>query len=301
MTERAKDDIRTYRKSFTLGRGAYSIDFFTEKSTFPFVPFPDRTHLNNAQLLKYAINFVREKDMSIYIRDMSHLGFHSYKVIIPDMCKEDFECITSSLPIARMTGDTKEAELDVQNATPDQLFELQMLNRYKMNSYLVDSDPRCQKLMRLPITKNGLLDRAAGYCHLAYVEWECGNEGNAMEYARSVQRQQVPGISDYFSCLIQTKAMLKEEKNLESVLEKLGIFYENEIIQEVAETVRRNLNPFRKYVVRCTRENGCESCYYQDGCLVHAQDALISHVDSYVQKFDCDRSFAKIRELVIEC
>ena len=299
LTESAKNDLKTYRKSYAVGRGAYSINFFTENSSFPFVPFPDRTQLDNAQLLRYAVDFIKDRNMSIYIRDMSHLGFHSYKIIIPDMCKSDFDILTSSLPIARLIGDTKEAELDLQNATIDQLFELQMLNRYKMNSYLIDSDPRCQKLLAMPIAEDGLLDRAAGYCHLAYVEWECGNEDAAMGYAKSAQRQEVPPISDYFSCLIQAKTMLKEEYSIESIIEKLNIFYKEETVNEVAETLRNNLNPFRRYVVRCSRDQGCQNCCYQEGCKVAAHRSLIRLVNSHIQNFDRDQSFTNIKKLFV--
>lgn len=294
-SESAKNDITTYRKSFNVGRGAYPVEFFTDNSTYPFVPFPDRTGMTNKDLLRYAVDFVKSQGGHIYVRDMSHLGFDAYKVIVPDMCKEDFDFITNSLGVPQLIGDTFQAELDLENATADQLFEYQLLNYYRLNFYLVDKDPRCSKMMRLPVTDNGYLDKAAGMAHLAYTEWQCGNEKTAMDHAANIRGIGAEGISDFCSCLLRAKSWLSQEQDLEKVCSKLALFYEAELVEEIRDIISNRRNPFAKYTVKCSRKDGCEVCMYQKSCYVQKQKALIALVNKHIQNFDTDKAFEKIR------
>lgn len=295
LSESAKDDIGTYRKSFHLGRGAYPIEFFTDNSTYPFVPFPDRTGMTNKDLFRYAVDFIKQHDAHLYVRDVSHMGFTAYKLIVPDMCKEDFELFISSLGVPRLIGDTFEAELDLEKATDDQLFECQLLNYYRLNNYLIDKSPRCSKMMHLPVADNAQLDRAAGWAHLAYTEWRCGNEKVAMDFAACIQSLGAEGISDFCSCLIRAKKMLKQEENLDDVCSKLSLFYEANVVKEVRDVITDHRNPFEKYLVKCSREGGCDCCVYQKTCVVKAQKMLMDLVDGYVQNFDNEKAFDRIR------
>jgi YcaO-like protein with predicted kinase domain len=297
LFESAKNDIGTYRKSFHVGRGAYPIEFFTENSSYPFVPFPDRTTMTNKDLLRYAVDFIKQRGAHLYVRDVSHMGFTAYKLIVPDMCKEDFELFISSLGVPRLIGDTFQAELDLQNATDDQLFEYQLLNYYRLNFYLIDNSPSCSKMMHLPAAEKGAMDRAAGWAHLAYTEWRCGNEKVAMDYAAKVQAQGAPGISDFCSCLLRAKKMLKQEENLDDVCSKLSLFYEADTVKEVRDVITDHRNPFEKYLVKCSREGGCDCCVYQKNCVVKAQKMLMNLVDGYVQNFDNEKAFDRIRAM----
>ncbi len=298
LSESSKNDISTFRKSFVLGRGAYPIEFFTEESSFRFIPFPDRTGCTNFQLLEYAINYIKERNMKIYIRDMSHLGFHAYKIVVPDMCKAPFDFLTSDLQVPKLIGNTKEAELDPKNATEEQLFELQLLNLYKINNKLLDRDPKCSKLMMLPITKNIYMDRAIGYIHVGYTEWQCGNKKAALDYAKAVQKQKVPGISDFFSCYNRTLAMLKQNKDLSDILKKLLIFYDADTVNEVQDILQNNKNPFVNYVVSCAPEKGsCATCRYYGICDVEKQMHITKVINEYTATFDNEKAFEKLKAL----
>ena len=297
LWESAKNDKAVYRKAYNLGRGAYPIEFFTENSTYPFVPFPDRIAYTNKDLLKYAVDFIAKQNMHMYVRDMSHLGFCSYKVIVPDMCKEDCDFITSDVGVSYLIGDTSEAELDLQNATDDQLFELRLLNLYKLNNYLVDKDPRFFKLTQLHITDSVAKDRAAGIAHMAYVEWQCGNEVAAMDYAAMIQKLSVKGISDFCSCLLRAKAMMPQYKNLDEICDRLSLFYDVTTISDVKSTITDGSNPFANYVVKCGRKDGCQECFYNDQCFVKKHEELLNIVNSHIEKFDDEKAFENLRNL----
>lgn len=297
LSESAKNDSTIYRKAYKQGRGAYPIEFFTDDSTYPFVPFPDRTNLDNKALLRYAVDFIKSRNMHMYIRDVSHLGFHSYKIIVPDMCKADFDILTSALGISGLQGDTMHAELDLVNASEEQLFELQLLNLYRVNNFLINNDPLCFAMMLLPVAATVQKDRAIGYAHLAYVDWQCGNYSQVMTYAKVIQAQGVSGISDFCSCFLKAKSMLDDEEKIEAILRKLSIFYDEDTIAEVKDVLVNEKNPFAKYVVRCGRENGCEECAYTNECCVRQQRKLMNLVNQHIQTFDIPASFAKLKAL----
>ena len=297
LSESAKTDKRAYRKAYKVGSGSYPIEFFTNNSSSPFVPFPDRTGFTNKDLLKYVVDFIKERNMHMYIRDMSHMGFCSYKVIVPDMCKEDCDFITSELGVSYLIGNTSQAELDLQNATADQLFELQLLNLHKLNNYMVDKDPRCSKLMQLPIADTASQDRAAALAHMAYIEWECGNKRLAMDYAAMIQAQREYYISDFFSCFIRANALKNTYKSLEDLCDRLSMFYQEDVVAQVKKVMEENTNPFAAFVVRCTRENGCDGCYYLKACYVKQQRALMEMVNGHIAKFDHQGAFEKLKTM----
>ena len=297
LSESAKTDKRAYRKAYKVGSGSYPIEFFTNNSSFPFVPFPDRTGFTNKDLLKYVVDFIKERNMHMYVRDMSHMGFCSYKIIVPDMCKEDCDFITSELGISYLIGNTSQAELDLQNATADQLFELQLLNLHKLNNYMVDKDPRCSKLMQLPIADTATQDRAAALAHMAYIEWECGNKKLAMDYAAMIQAQKEYYISDFFSCFIRANALKNTYNSLEDLCDRLAMFYQEDVVAQVKKVMEENTNPFAAFVVRCTRENGCDGCYYLKTCYVKQQRALMEMVNGHIAKFDHQGAFEKLKTM----
>ena len=298
LSASSKNDFSTFRKAFVSGSGAYPIEFFTNESSFRFIPFPNRTGCTNLQLLEYVVNYIKERNMKLYIRDFSHLGFHAYKIIVPDMCKAPFDFLTSDLQVPKLIGDTRGVELDLKNATEEQLFELQLLNFYNINNRLLDHDPRCSKLMKLPITKNLYMDRAIGYIHAGYTEWQCGNKKAALDYAKAVQKQRVPGISDFFSCFNRTRSMLKHNKDLSDILNKLLIFYDADTVNEVQDILQNDKNPFVNYVVSCAPEKGsCTTCRYCAICDVPKQMHIIKVINEHTAVFDNESAFKKLQTL----
>ena len=300
LTESSKDAI-TYRKSYVKGRGAYPITYFTEESSFPFVPFEDRSHCSNRELLQYAVNFFLEKGMKIYVRDMSHWGFHTYQVIIPEICVSHFSFLTFDFNVPRMIGDTQKLWLDLAKATPDDLYELQVLNLYRVNYSFIDKIPKSNLLMKLPVSDNVKEEEAVGYIHLAYVEWACGNIKGAYDYAKALEKLKVTGISDYFSCLCRAREMMKAGEKLETVMSRLSLFYEAKFIEEVRTVLAEKTNPFAPYIVSCgERREKCAGCKYVDMCCMNNNKDIGEKVNEKASAFDNKQAFDKLRKLFAE-
>ncbi len=298
LSESSKNNALTFRKSYHLGRGAYPLAFFTDNSSFEFIPFPDRTACTNSQLLDYAYQYIKAQNMMFYIRDLSHLGFHAYKIIIPDMCKAPFDIFQPDLPIPLLEGATEKIQRNLKQANEEQLLNLQLLNCYKINNLLLDNDPKCSALMRLPVARNARLDRAIGYIHLGYVEWAFGNKSAALNYAKNIQNQAIPEISDYFSCLIRVFSMQKTTDNLSDILQQLTLFYSESTVNEVQQVLSCGKNPFENYIVSCSPEAGsCAACRYSDTCEVLKRMAITDMLNKRTAAFDNEKAFTKLRDL----
>lgn len=142
------------------------------------------------------------------------------------------------------------------------------------------------------------MDRAIGYIHAGYTEWQCGNKKAALDYAKAVQKQKVPGISDFFSCFNRTRSMLKHNKDLSDILNKLLIFYDADTVNEVQDILQNNKNPFVNYVVSCAPEKGsCTTCRYCAICDVQKQMHIIKVINEHTAVFDNEAAFKKLQTL----
>lgn len=294
LDESAEGSVSSFRSSFLQGKGSYPLEFFTGDASFPFVPFPDRRQCTNRELLQFVLDFIRQRNLHLYIRDTGIMGFCSYKLIIPEMSNAHFGFLTSDLPVATLQGNTKSIRLNMKEASQEQLLELQLLHLYYLNDHLVDRNPAVSKLLSLPVTADSYKDSLIGVIQIAYVEWECGNKTAGMDYIRQLSQTKVADISDYFSCLYRAVMMCKNQ-TLESVLQKLSLFYEEGVIDEVRRVITNKRNPFADYVLTCS--DHCEGCRYREGCFVSKHQAVADVLGRHVRLFDYDDAMNKISTL----
>ncbi len=294
LTESPKD-AATYRKAYVRGRGAYPIAYFTDEPSYPFVPFEDRTQCSNRELLRYALDWFRGQGMKVYARDMSHWGFCSYQVIVPEICVSHFGPFTDDMNVPALIGSSKRCMLDLKHATPDELFTFRLYGMYQLNYSLIDKNPKASALLRLAVSPDSKTDTAVGYAHLAYVDWACGDKVNAMRRAAILERLRVPGMWDYFSCLCRAVEMRKEA-SLDDAMRRLSFFYDAQTVEQVKTALEKGTNPFAPYVVACAE--GCESCRYRASCRRPNNCAIGELVNRYAADFDNEAAFAALRELL---
>lgn len=298
LTESPKNAC-TYRKSYVKGRGAYPIGYFTDEPSFPFVPFEDRSHCTNRELLQFALQYFKNLNMKVYARDMSYWGFHTYHVIIPEICISHFGMFTSELNVPRLVADCKEFRHNIKSATEEQLFEQQILNFYRIQNALIDHIPKCSILLQLPVSDDFLVDQAVGYAFVGYVEWGCGNKNAARTYYSSIERLKAPGISDYFSCLNRATDMLKEDEDLDTVMRRLSAFYEAPTIAEVTAVLKENTNPFAPYMMDCSTDAAnCAACRYVGSCRRENDKKIGEMVTRYAQQYDHQAARENLRTLL---
>ena len=63
-------------------QGAMNAAFFMPTHK-PYVPFPDHSGLSNKELVHVVLDYFKSKNLPVYIRNYSFLGFHCYKFVVP--------------------------------------------------------------------------------------------------------------------------------------------------------------------------------------------------------------------------
>lgn len=71
--------------TFKDGYGQYPYQILSNNSDFSFCAMPDMSDKNNKELLEYLLDLIKKLKFDILIRDVSYLGFPSYKILIPGM------------------------------------------------------------------------------------------------------------------------------------------------------------------------------------------------------------------------
>lgn len=294
LSETAKDMV-TYGRCFTNGRGVYPISFFTDEPTYPFVPFEDRSGRSNKELLSYCLNFFKERNMKVYVRDYSHWGFTSLKVIIPQICISHFGVLTSELNVPRMHANAKTYMNNLKSATADQLFELHLLNMFRINNQFNDGIPKSRQLMGLIVSEDTKTDVAVGYAHVGYVAWHCGDMATVNTYAGTVARLDAGEISDYFSCLGRMEGM---KKDLDEAARRLRYFYDDAVVDKAYDVLKNQKNPFEYYIVDCGKtDENCDRCQYRQTCRRPNNQRLGDLIHTYNMRFDNQAAFQKLRDL----
>lgn len=79
------DDWKNIYNSYKFGMGQYPYQIFGDTPTYPFTPVKDVSNLDNASILKEWVSQIISDGYDILIRDVSHLGFPSYHIIIPGL------------------------------------------------------------------------------------------------------------------------------------------------------------------------------------------------------------------------
>lgn len=77
---RGYDNIHNVLKNAS---GKYDYHFFDRISDREFVPFTDRSEMDNQQLFEYCVNLLKDRGYEVYIRNCSFLGFPSYQILVP--------------------------------------------------------------------------------------------------------------------------------------------------------------------------------------------------------------------------
>ena len=76
---------KEFKFSFLAGVGQYPISMFYKKPSYEYKGFDAQLSKDDNYDLRFMINTIRSMGFNIYIRDVSFLGFPSYRIYIPGM------------------------------------------------------------------------------------------------------------------------------------------------------------------------------------------------------------------------
>ena len=286
---------RTMARNLVMARrngpGNYPAEFFGNKASYDFVEPVDYSNCTNSQLIEVVKDYARKKGCRILLRDLSHLGFNTYRIIVPGMSEVYYGNFVSSIPIWRILSDVKDVRGDITKATFDQVYMFNSALKYMLSN---GPDILYSKFINVPLVR-GAKDVFLGYMFLAYCEWECMNFPGAYGYARTAVATKVNDKDKaYDQALLFLKEYLDAGYTLSDALLLVGKLYEEDIVEELRGVYEQGKNPFARFIIPCAPEN-CRECKYAQTCLKASRERVIPILQKYVSAFDNEAAFNELK------
>ena len=79
----ARRSSSDFEAAFVSARATYSIDFFNDVPSYPFVPSENNHGASNKELLRFVMRYLEKNDRTMLVRDLSHFGFPTFRIIVP--------------------------------------------------------------------------------------------------------------------------------------------------------------------------------------------------------------------------
>lgn len=273
------------------GPGDYPAEFFGNKASYEFVEPADYSNCTNSQLIEVVKDYARKKGCRILLRDLSHLGFNTYRILVPGMSEVYYTNFIGSIPVWRILSDVKNVRRDITQASFDQVFMFNSALKYMITN---SSDVLYSKFIDVPLVRGGK-DIFLGYMFLAYCEWECMNTAGAYGYARTAAAMKINDKDkEYALALLFLKEYLDAGYELSDALLIVGKLYEKDIVEELRCAYEQGKNPFARYIISCAPEN-CQGCKYAQTCLKASHERVIPILQKYVSAFDNEAAFNELK------
>jgi len=280
--------------AFTKGHANYPFEFFAKQASYEFKPVEDRSGLSNQDLLAYILRYLKMKDRTLLIRDLSHLGFHTYRLIVPGMSELHTYMFSGKPSNYRLRGDTIHVRGDLRKADTEQLKSYCLL--YHNDATQVGAKPSFKAMTGIHLKLDKKQDRFFTLMSLAYAAWELKDLKQAHAYASEAKLYANPQLSDYMECLCYMVELLCNDYTLDEAAHLMSRFYDLRLLV-TAQVGCANGNPFANFMVTCNHK--CETCGYAKMCEYPVNQSVTDRVNAAVAKFDIDAAFANLCECIV--
>lgn len=245
------------------GNGLFGLDFFTETATRPHTDFTDHSSKTNKELLEHMLSIYKEKNLQVYIRNYSFLGFHTYRVIVPGFSEARHYDLQASVSEYAL-GDRAQAAFRNPTAASDADLLL-MLNYYKRMGTVVSKQNNFCVLAGLPMeTRNNQLLTAVT---LAYAAYRLKKFQLCVDYLKPLcsLRTLSSQDQDYFACVCRFLKLQQSHISPEKITALLNLFYQHTSVELLVHSLQTSGHPFPTYLLRCDTK-ACSQCPYQTSC-----------------------------------
>ncbi len=281
--------------AFVAGHTSYPIEFFAYEPSFEFQPFDDRSGLTNKDLVAYILRYLKRKGRTLLLRDMSHFGFPTYRLIVPGMSELDTYGFAGENSNYRQILKLMYAALDLKTASIEELHAYKQL--YRGQPHLPGDVPHFFAMTKIPLNVDVRKGRFLSLVSAAFAEWKTGDIAEAYQYAQAALQYAPATLQTYFGCLCRIIEMLLKQYSLDEAVRLLRRFYDP-IILESARRSCDGKNPFESFLVSCNRV--CESCAYAKYCQYTTNKAVEARINAAVAAFDNDAAFENLRKLIAQ-
>ncbi len=260
--------------------GAMNITFFTPTDA-PCAQFPDYSHLSNQELVHVVLDFFKEKNLPVYIRNYSFLGFHCYKFVVPGFSE------SRGLRIPQKTQQYAMGELaslalrNMRQA--DDLGMNDVLLLRKMIRGVNSREYYYPFLAGLPLAH--LDHNVSAAVHYAYAAWRLKGYNEALSHlSTAIAFCQDEEKKDYLDCIRQYIRYTKDGIPAGQVLSVLSRFYRPHLIKRLEDSLEQHGDCFSDLLMACQLPN-CDTCPHRDICYYEESRRVIRNTGLRYREF----------------
>ena len=251
-------------------QGAMNAAFFMP-SEAPFVPFPDHIGLSNKELVHIVLDYFKSKNLPVYIRNYSFLGFHCYKFVVPGFSESRGLRIPQKVQQYALGELAAMALRNIRKADDisirDILIHKSLIKGVNSREYYYPF------LAGLPLAHGDHSTSAA--VHYAYAAWRLKNCNDAVSHLTTAMAYcQDEEKKDYLDCIRQYLRYNKDGLAHAQILSVLSRFYKEVHIKRLEASLEQHGDCFSDLLMACQLPN-CGTCPHKDVCYYEESKRVI--------------------------
>ncbi len=264
--------------------GMYTADFFANELTCQQKPaqFPDNSNKSNPEILEFMLDIYKKMGRPVYVRNLSYLGFHSYKFVVPGFSETRAIRLHQMLPEYAVADSARDIFKNAPAASDEDL--QWMLNYAETTKGIYGLYNSFSSNAGLPLAE-GSDDAALSYLTRAYACYRLKKYRDAIANVKHyIYACHEEDAGEYFACV----AKYIEMKNDGIAEDKIRVILYKFFIKDYADRLYEKLDngqtPFDDYLVRCDLHS-CKSCRYQKVCNYHYLKELTAKAGNVYKTF----------------
>lgn len=248
-----------------ISGGLYTADYFADELTCTKEPavFADFSGKTNKELLQYMLDLYRKMGKQIYVRNLSYLGFPSYKFVVPGFSETRALRLQELLPEYAIAHESAKTLRNAAAASDEDLSW--MLIHNDMIRTIISQNSIFGRLAGIPLA--GEANSLLPYVTRAYAAFRLKRYSDAIRFLSVCVRNESLNPEDrgYFACVnqyVEMKASQIEDEKIKAILYK---FFETRYPDQLYKTLTQGKTPYDDYLISCDYKN-CENCRYRSAC-----------------------------------
>lgn len=244
--------------------GLYTADYFADEITCDREPtqFADNSNKTNKELLEYALGVYRQLGKPVYVRNLSFLGFQSYKFVVPGFSETRWVSLGDPISEYFVADQARNTYRNPLKATQEDL--IWMLNHAKMINGLIERRDSFSHLSGIPIT--GASNRILPWVTRAYAAYRLDKKADAVQHlSKAIVFCQDEQVKQYFACVnkyLDLKNAGVTEDKIRVILYK---FFMQQYPDQLYAKLDNGQTPYDDYLMSCDFA-ACDQCKYADVC-----------------------------------
>ncbi len=281
--------------SFGQGHSVYPPAFFLNSPSYPFVPFADRSALDNRGLLRFVVDFVRARGLELLVRSESYLGFDAFRLYVPGRTEMSSRSLTGEPPLLMLRQEARRIARDLRAAPAEAC--LRYLAYFRSIPKPDRIPPSYARISGLGLRLSKDSNACYAYLSAAYAAWKCGEAALCLDYlSRALGHyegsERMRGYLEALQCVLELEQSGLERDKIRALV---GRFYPPEAASMLLALLQAGQNPLENLLPRCT--GGCEHCPLLKICVTKAQEELVAVVNRRAEHFDAAAAMAQLRAL----